>query len=126
MIQRPGADVDTGAICLAVLRRDGFFSLDAGDNEGVLLTKPLVWRGSSLWSNVSTQEGEVRVEVLDENGDLVRQGLSRHRSMPVVRDGARLPVLWQDEHDLSDLRQQTVSLRFIVRNAELYSFWTEP
>ena len=124
-IHRPGADIDSGAICLAVLRRDGFFSLDAGDKEGVLLTKPLVWRGSSLWTNISTQEGEVRVEILDENGDLLREGLSRHRSIPVVRDGVRLPVIWQDDHDLADLRQQTVRLRFIARNAELYSFWTE-
>ena len=124
-IHRPGADVDTGAICLAVLRRDGFISLDAGDSEAVLLTKPLVWRGSNLWVNVSTQAGDVRVEVLDENGDLLREGLSSARSMPVVRDGIRLPVVWQDEHDLADLGQKLVRLRFFVRDAELYSFWTE-
>ena len=29
------------AVCLAVLRRDGFVSLDAGANGGYLLTKPL-------------------------------------------------------------------------------------
>jgi hypothetical protein len=124
-VHRPGFDVDTGAICLAVLRRDGFISLDAGRSEGVLLTKPLVWRGSSLWTNVTTQDGEVRVEVLDENGDLLREGLSRARSMPVVRDGVRLPVAWQDEHNLAELRGQLVRLRFVVRDAELYSFWTE-
>ncbi len=125
-IQRPGADFDAGAINLAVLRRDGFFSLDAGTSEGVLLTKPLIWRGSTLWVNVNTQEGEVRVEVLDANGDLLREGLSRTRSMPVVRNSVRLAVVWQDESDLSDLHQETVRLRFFVRDAELYSFWTEP
>ena len=124
-INRPGADLDRGAICLAVLRRDGFFSMDAEGNEGVLLTKPLIWRGTTLWVNVNTQEGEVRVEVLDEEGNLLRDGLSRNRSMPVVRDGVRLPVVWQDEHNLADLHHQTVRLRFLVRDAELYSFWTE-
>lgn len=125
-IHRPGSDVDRGAICLAVLRRDGFFSLDADDAEGVLLTKPLVWRGSRLWVNVSTQEGEIQVEVLDENGDVVREGLSRNRSMPVTSDAVRVPVTWQEGPDLGELRGHLVRLRFFVRDAELYSFWTEP
>ena len=30
---------DAGAVCLAVLRRDGFISLDAAEKEGTLLTK---------------------------------------------------------------------------------------
>ena len=45
--------------------------------------------------------------------------------MPVVRDGVRLPVAWQDERDLADLGKKLVRLRFFVRDAELYSFWTE-
>ena len=116
---------DRFAINLAVLRRDGFFSLDAAEEEGVLLTKPLVWRGSTLWVNVSTEEGEVRVEVLDEAGNLLRQGWSEEQSVPVAEDGVRLPVRWQSEEDLAELKLQSVRLRFYVRDAELYAFWSE-
>ncbi|RPI85693.1 MAG: hypothetical protein EHM42_06530, partial [Planctomycetaceae bacterium] len=35
----PGRDRDIGAVCLAVLRRDGFVSLEAGDDAGVLTTR---------------------------------------------------------------------------------------
>mgnify|MGYP004246714793 FL=1 len=67
----------------------------------------------------------MQVEVLDENGDLLRQGWSRARSIPVVEDGVRLPVRWQSTEDLAELHQQTVRLRFYLRDAELYAFWTE-
>ena len=35
-VPRPELDRDVGAICLAVLRRDGFVSLDATDTEGTV------------------------------------------------------------------------------------------
>jgi hypothetical protein len=124
-IPRPGFEFDSGAICLAVLRRDGFFSLDASGREGEVLTKPLVWRGSTLWVNVGTRQGEVQAELLDEEGNLIRQGWSRAHSIPATEDGVRLPMRWQNEEDLSELHQQTVRLRFYVRDAELYAFWSE-
>ena len=119
----PGFEEDTGAICLAVLRRDGFVSLDADEGEGVLLTRPLVWRGSTLWINADAAEGEVEVEILDEAGDLWRTGHSRNRSAPIGGDQTRMAVDFGG--DLSHLKNQTVRLRFYLRNARFYSFWTE-
>jgi porin len=42
-------DLDHGAICLAVLRRDGFVSLDAGEEEGITLTSPFKLTGGKLF-----------------------------------------------------------------------------
>ena len=120
----PGYEEDTGAICLAVLRRDGFVSLDAEAGEGVLLTRPLVWRGSSLWINAAAGEGEVEVEILDEDG-VVLEDWSRSQALPLSEDGVRLAVDWNGSGDLGNLEGQLVRLRFYLRNAELYAFWTE-
>ena len=123
IVPLPGYDEDRGAICLAVLRRDGFVSLDADEGEGVLLTRPLIWRGSTLWINAAAAEGEVEVEILDEAGNLWGSGQSRNRSAPVDGDHTRMAVDFGG--DLSHLKNQTVRLRFYLRNAEFYSFWTE-
>ena len=61
----------------------------------------------------------------NEEGNLLRQGWARTQSIPVAEDGVRLPMRWLNEEDLSELHQQTVRLRFYVRDAELYAFWTE-
>ena len=120
----PGQEKDTGAICLAVLRRDGFVSVDAGDTEGVLLTKPLLWRGSSLWINADATNGELLVEVLDENGDPL-ENWSRSVVVPIAEDGVRQAVNWNSAGELANLKGQLVRLRFHLRDAEFYAFWSE-
>ncbi len=115
---------DTGAICLAMLRVDGFASLDAGDREGVILTKPLVWRGSALWVNADADEGELRTEVLDAECKPVK-GMTREDCLAVSADGVRLPIRWKRRVGCDSLRGQTIRLRFYLRNARLYAFWSE-
>ena len=120
----PGHETDTGAICLAVLRRDGFVSLDASETEGQVLTKPLLWRGSTLWVNADAADGELLVEVLDENGDPL-DNWSRAVVVPVTEGGVRQAVSWNSAGNLENLKGELVRLRFILRNAELYAFWSE-
>ncbi len=63
-VPMPGKDRDAGAVCLAVLRRDGFISLDAGEEPGTLLTKPFVLGGTTLHVNADAKSGEVAVTLL--------------------------------------------------------------
>ena len=112
------ADPKAGAICLAVLRRDGFISLDADEEPGTLLTKPFVVHGTQLSVNVDTPKGALEVAVLDDQGE------SLAVSQPVVGDQPRAVVEWQSG-GLPDLKGQTVSLRFTLREAEFYSFWLD-
>ena len=113
------------AIHAAVLRLDGFVSVQAGSEPGTVLTRPLVWRGSTLWVNADAREGELRAEILDGEGNLLRPGLSLDRSTPVSRDGVRIALGWSGAEDLGELRGRTVRLRFQLRNADLFAFWTE-
>ena len=58
----------SGNICLAKLRLDGFASMDAGDEEGILITKPFICQGTDLFINADAQRGHIAVAVLDEAG----------------------------------------------------------
>lgn len=114
----PGLDTDTGAICLAVLRRDGFVSLDAADEEGAVITKPSLLSGARLYVNVNAVAGELRAEALDGQGGAVAA------SEPVKGDQPRARIQWR-EGGLASLKGLPVSLRFTLRNASFYSFWLE-
>ena len=105
-----------GAVCLAVFRRDGFISLDAGEQPGTLLTRPFVLPAARLLVNVDAAGGALDVEVLDSDQNALAV------SKPVVGDQPRAAVEWKSGH-LADLKGQTVSLRFTLRKAKLYSFW---
>jgi hypothetical protein len=111
-----GRDRDTGAICLAVLRRDGFVSLDAGDQEGRVVTKPFQLSAGKLSVNVDAHEGELTVEVLDKDDKVVAT------SETLQGDWARGEVVWRNGN-LADLVEQTVSLRFTLQQGRLYSYW---
>ena len=110
------ADPKYGAVCLAVLRRDGFISLDSADQPGTLLSKPLVVNGTQLCVNVDAADGGLEVEVLD------RDGKSLAVSKAIRGDQLRAEVRWKSG-DLSGCKAETVRLRFTLRKAKLYSFW---
>ena len=101
-----------------MLRRDGFISLDAGDAEGTIETEPFKLSGSTLFVNVDAVKGELRVEVLDGEAKVVAQ------SEPLSGDLLREPVKWA-EGNIADFKDQTVSLRFMLRNGQFYSYWLE-
>ena len=112
------AEPDRSAICLAVLRRDGFVSLDAGESEGSILTEPFVLTGTKLFANVDALKGELRAEVLDRDAKVLAT------SDPVNGDLPRSEVAWK-QGDVAALSGQIIALRFWLRNASLYSYWLE-
>jgi hypothetical protein len=109
---------------LAVLRRDGFASMGAGDKEGSLVTRPVTFRGTNLFVNVAAERGELRAEVLDRDGRAVA-GLTRDDCVPVRGDSTRAAVTWKGA-DLARLAGQAVRFRFHLRNGALYAFWVSP
>ena len=114
---------DEGAICLAKLRLDGFVSLDAGEREGYVLTKPLVVDGKTLHVNLEAPDGELRVEVLDAEGKKTLSGYSLKDSVPAKGEGLDKELKWRTQSNLSALAGRSVRLRFALRKASLYAFW---
>jgi len=107
---------------LATLRRDGFASMDAGDDEGTLTTLPVRFGGKHLFVNVDAKGGELRVEVLDDRGGVIPR-FSRAKCVPIRTDSTLQRVRWKGTRDLSRLARKPVRLRFHLSNGRLYAFW---
>lgn len=99
------------SIGLAMLRRDGFASMDG---PGELTTRPVKFKGKHLFVNVN---GDVRVEVLDASEKVlaVSQVISGDRAKARVE----LP-------ELSRLAGKPVKFRFHLTQGSLYAFWVTP
>jgi hypothetical protein len=113
-----------GATGLAVLRRDGFVSLDAGTEGGTLTTRPVTFQGRHLFVNADVAAGELTAEVLDERGQVVA-GLARADCVPVRADRVLQAVTWK-AGGLAQVAGRPVRLRFHVRGGRLYAFWVSP
>jgi hypothetical protein len=111
-----------GSTGLATLRRDGFASMDAGPQGGVLTTPPLIFSGRHLFVNANAQSGELRVEVITSSGEILIP-FTRKNCRRIRADSCCEHVTWNGAEDLVRLRETPVSLRFYLANAQLYSFW---
>jgi hypothetical protein len=107
------------SIGVATLRRDGFVSLDAGDEPGHILTRPLLLPEAEMHLNVDARGGEVRVALLDEAG---RPLPGFARSAPIAGDCLNTLVRWPAA-DERGLIGRPVRVRIDARNACLYSYW---
>jgi hypothetical protein len=112
---------------LAIVRRDGFASMDAGAAEGALTTRPVRFEGKHLFVNVAADAGELRVEVLDRAGKAI-SSFSKDRCRPIVVNKTLQSVRWHGVDDLSVLagKKEPVRFRFHLSNGQLYSFWVSP
>jgi len=114
-----------GTTGLAILRRDGFASMDAAAQPGTLTTRPVRFRGQHLFVNVAADQGELRAEVLDGDGKVVAP-FTRENCQPVKNDSTLAEVRWQGAADLSAVSGKPVRFRFHLRNSSLYAFWVSP
>jgi hypothetical protein len=116
---------------LALLRRDGFASMDAGDKEATLTTRNVSFKGKHLFVNVDDPTGELRVEVLDVDGNVIPP-FTRANCGPVTADTTLAAVGWTGAPDLSALAASTAQagkpfkFRFYLKGGSLYSFWVSP
>ncbi len=110
---------------LAVIRRDGFASMDAGKPGGTLTTRPIRFKGKHLFLNVDAEGGELRVEALNRDGRIISP-FSSERCIPIDSDRTFQPVHWERADDLSPLVGRVVKLRFRLVKGRLFAFWVSP
>ena len=113
------------AVGMAMLRRDGFASMEARQRDGVLTTRPLTFKGNKLFVNVDCPLGELRVEVLDRGGRLVEPFTAENCESLTVNSTLK-EIRWKGENDLEKVAGEPVRLRFRLKNGALYSFWVTP
>ena len=111
---------------LAFLRRDGFASMQADDEEGTLTTRPVRFRGKFLFVNAAIEDdGKLEIETLDREGNVIPR-FQRQDCHSIHEDKTLIPVRWNDAEDLSSIAGQPVRFRFHLKQGALYSFWVSP
>jgi hypothetical protein len=114
-----------GTTGLAILRRDGFASMDGGASPGTLTTKSIRFGGRHPFVNVEDPGGELRMEVLDADGTVIAP-FSCENCVPVTVDSTRRRIEWKGSPDLAGLVGKPIRFRFRLSNGRLYSFWVSP
>jgi hypothetical protein len=107
-----------------VLRVDGFVSVNAPFEGGELITRPLVFSGDILVLNYATSGvGSIRVEVQDADGRPITNYTLRD-AREMYGDEVDGQVYWSSTTvgRVQRLEGQPVRLRFVMKDADLYSF----
>ena len=108
------------------LRLDGFVSVHAGYTGGQFLTKPFRFAGRELVVNFSTSTvGSLRVEIRDQAGEPL-PGFTLADCPEIYGDAIEQAVKWKGGSDVSALAGQTVRLRMVLKDADLYSIQFRP
>lgn len=103
------------------LRTDGFVSVHAPYRGGEIVTKPLVFSGSNMFINAATSAaGSIQVEILDSSSKPI-DGFALSRASTFYGDKIDQSVTWQGA-SVKALMGCPVRLRFLLKDADLYSF----
>ena len=103
-----------------VYRKDGLVSVRAG--RGGLITRALTFKGRQLVINhrARSRSGSIRVELLDDEGNPI-DGFKASDCVPLAGDHLASQVAWKGQRDLARLSGMPIQLRFVIRDAELFS-----
>ena len=105
----------------ATLRTDGFVSVHAGYSGGEFMTRCMTFRGHELIINYSTSAvGSIKVEIQNAKGKPI-SGYALEDSAEIYGDEIEHVAEWRGGRDLSHLIGQPVRLRFVMKDADLYS-----
>ncbi|MBN2326446.1 MAG: hypothetical protein JXR73_04765 [Candidatus Omnitrophica bacterium] len=104
------------------IRLDGFASMHANFAGGEFITKPVRFTGGKLALNVSTSAaGAVQIELQDAEGAPI-DNFTLDDSDLFVGDAINAAASWKGSGDVSCLSGKPVRLRFVMKDADLYSF----
>ncbi|MDQ8052191.1 MAG: hypothetical protein REI78_04155 [Pedobacter sp.] len=113
-------------IAKATWRRDGLISLhNAGDDEGTVTTKALMFNGNELKVNTKLiKGGYLRAALLDDK-DQVIPGFSAKDAKLVEKDQLSATIKWNTDATLVALAGKLIKIRFYLKGGDLYSYWFE-
>jgi hypothetical protein len=116
----------TNRLRRSTLRTDGFVSVQVTYAGGEFVTRPLTFQGRELVLNYATSAvGSVRVEIQDAAGQPL-PGHSLADGPEIYGDELERAVSWASGSDVSALAGQPIRLRFVMKDADLYSLRFRP
>ncbi len=113
---------------LAKLRRDGFVSMNAGKEEGTLLTEPIIFDGKYMFVNADLKDKKsaLAVEILDKDGNPIEGFTKKDCNVLKNIDSTKAVVTWKNNPEVSSIANRPVRVKFYLKNGDLYSFWISP
>jgi hypothetical protein len=103
-------------------RKDGLAALTAGTSGGEAISRPIQITGSKLIVNYkASDKGSLRIELQDAAGQPL-PGYTAADSRPLTGDSLLTTASWTSGADVSSLSNQPLRLRFLLTDAELFSF----
>jgi hypothetical protein len=103
------------------LRPDGFVSIYGPYSGGEMVTKPLVFSGNRLAINYATSAGGgLEVEIQTPDGRPI-DGFALADCSEIIGDRIEQTVRWKGGHDVARLAGKPIRLRFVLRDADLFS-----
>lgn len=110
------------AIGLAVLRLDGFCSMQAGQREGWFVSRREVFSVPRVEINAKTApDGYVTAEILDAANNPI-PGFTRDDCVPFNGDSTRHVLQWKTEAFPETFLEEDKKVRFYLKEADLYSY----
>jgi hypothetical protein len=104
-----------------VIRPDGFVSVQGPYEGGELVTKPFTFAGSTLSINYATSAaGGLFVEIQTLEGTPI-EGFALKDCPEIIGDRIEHTVSWKQGADVTGLAGKPVRLRFVLKDADLYS-----
>ncbi len=104
------------------MRTDGFASVHASVEGGELRTNPIVFDGGEMVLNLATSaNGFIKAVIRDVNHKEI-EGFGMSDAIAVFGDSLERKVRWKGDPDLSKLAGKPVRLRFVLKEADLFSF----
>ena len=86
------------------------------------MTKPIVFTGDELVVNCSTSAaGDIRVEILDADSRPI-EGYTQADADGFFGDSIDHSLTWNGKTDVSPLAGKPIRLRFLLQDADLYSY----
>jgi len=103
------------------LRLDGFASLNAPYIGGEMITKPLLIKGDKLIINFSTSAaGYIKAELLDTNEKPIK-GFELENVNEAIGNEIEKQISWKGNPGLKQLNGEPIRIRFVMKDADLYS-----
>ena len=118
----------TGSLCLARLRLDGFAGFEVESTAvyrhgkaAVLQTQPVQVTADELQINLEGHHGTARAALLDESAKVI-VGFGLDGCLPIPEDEVRATVRWKERDDLAALKDRPVMLMLQLVSGTVWSF----
>ncbi|MBN2294929.1 MAG: hypothetical protein JXM70_21050 [Pirellulales bacterium] len=113
-------------IGLATLPADRFVALspESDSSPGIIQTKTLSFDGKTLLVNAQVPSGGLKVELLDEQGNVI-PGFESDNCQLVRNDPLRYRVQWEsggNEKQIGNCPKKMAAIRFQLKRGDLYAF----